>query len=338
METNFTIPYGKKSRKQQLRSFSNTLIKIQKNINFKISSRGWCYQLENAGFIDKSQFNNVQRAINECRKTGFLPVDFTAQDTSRIFDCVNFSPSNVKAYLRNFVNNLNEYSDYYNPSFLEDKKYYVQILVEKIDLKTLFKTTTNFYRIPIATGKGWSDINQRARMIWRFKEAEEKGQIPVLLYCGDFDPAGIFISETLKKNIKDLKKATGWDCRNLIIDRFGLNGDFVIENNLSWIDNLITGSGKDLGNPNHRDYEKYQIEKWIKKWKKRKCEANALIVAPELAEELLNKTLLKYFSDKDFKEFEKLREDKKIQIDQIVESEEFSNSIKQLKRKLENES
>ena len=31
------------------------------------------------------------------------------------------------------------------------------------------------------------------------------------------------------------------------IERFGLNADFVDHHGITWIDGLITGSGKDLG-------------------------------------------------------------------------------------------
>lgn len=324
------IPTGK-NRETKLKQFAETLIKIQEKIDFDISSRGWCYQLEGYGLINKSQFGLIQRVINECRKKGYLPIGFTAEDKSRSFECVDVSSMNVKYFLRDYVDILNEASDYYKPSFMDNKEYYVQILVEKIDLKTLFKPITNYYRIPIATAKGWSDINQRAEIISRFKEAEGQGQIPVLLYCGDFDCAGLLISETLKKNFNDLQEATGWDCENLVIDRFGLNYDFIINNNLSWIDNLMTGSGKDLANPEHSDYNKPYVQDYIKQYGERKVEANAIVVIPELAKQLLSDTLLKYFSEEDFDNYKKLREKKEREIKNIIKSKEFSKSINQLK-------
>ena len=336
MKSELIIPTGK-GREAKLKLFAEALIKIQEKIDFKISSRGWCYQLEGYSLIDKSKFDLIQRVINECRKRGYLPLDFTAEDKSRSFECVDTSPENAKEFLNDYVNILNEASDYYEPSFMDDKKYYVQILVEKIDLKTLFKPITNFYRIPIATAKGWSDINQRAEIIERFKKAEARGQTPVLLYCGDFDCAGLLISETLKKNFNDLREGTDWDCSNLIIDRFGLNYDFIIENNLTWIENLMTGSGKDLANPSHNDFNKPYVQDYIKKYGERKCEANAIVVIPELAKQLLLNTLLKYFSNKEFEDYQKLREDKIQEIKSIIKSKEFSEAIKQLKKVLKNE-
>jgi len=146
-----------------------------------------------------------------------------------------------------------------------------------------------------------------------FKEWEEKGKIPILLYCGDHDPAGFNISETLQKNISDLSKAVEWKPDNLIIDRFGLNHDLIKNLGLTWIDNLITGSKKklkdgnpsDLSNPLHPDHlkryvqdykrmmlEDYGEDTWIKK-----CEAEAIFKTPETrkaVKELCSQAILKY--------------------------------------------
>ena len=68
----------------------------------------------------------------------------------------------------------------------------------------------------------------------------------MLLYCGDFDPGGVLMSDTLMSTMAEMELAVGWNPGNVVIDRFGLNLDFIQANNLSWIDNLITGSGKSL--------------------------------------------------------------------------------------------
>ena len=85
----------------------------------------------------------------------------------------------------------------------------------------------------------------------RFEEMEDAGKQCVLLYCGDHDPGGLAISDFLQSNFEDLSDAVGWFPDNLIIDRFGLNYDFIEENNLTWIDNLETSSGGRLDDPRH---------------------------------------------------------------------------------------
>ncbi|GAH62519.1 unnamed protein product, partial [marine sediment metagenome] len=60
--------------------------------------------------------------------------------------------------------------DYYTPDWWEGEQYYIQMLVEKIDLKTLFEPMCRKFHIPIATGSGWQSMRQRAEYGRRFKE------------------------------------------------------------------------------------------------------------------------------------------------------------------------
>ena len=87
---------------------------------------------------------------------------------------------------------------------------------------------------------------------------------------------------------KELQKATGWNPKNLIFDRFGLNLDFIKKQNLTWIDNLLSGSGK---KPN---YSKPYIKKWIKDYGERKVEANALVVNYTISQFLCITAIEKY--------------------------------------------
>jgi hypothetical protein len=51
-------------------------------MDFPISSRGWCYVLEEHG-LPNGDFDAPQSLINECRKSGELPLDICAEDEGR---------------------------------------------------------------------------------------------------------------------------------------------------------------------------------------------------------------------------------------------------------------
>jgi hypothetical protein len=92
--------------------------------------------------------------------------------------------------------------------------------------------------------------------------------------------------------LEDLSGAVGWSPDNLVITRFGLNADFIDEHGLTWIDNLETSSGGQLDDPNHNDHDKSYVQDYIAEFGVRKCEANALVVEPEVGRALCHAAIL----------------------------------------------
>lgn len=300
--TEIVLPTGQgMARLEQLQDFANQITAISDQIGFKISSRGWCYQLEGFGLINKSQFNRIETLINECRQMGLVPIDFTAEEEGRRFSGVEVPDEDTPAeHLAYIVERIGRCETSWIPDWWDGEEYYIQMLVEKIDLKTLFGPVCETFHIPIATSKGWSSMLQRAEYARRFKEAEERGLKCVLLYCGDHDPDGLRISQFVLLNLVDLARIVwedgteGYVPDKLTIDRFGLNYDFITENNLTWIDNLITGSGRNLASPDHNNYHQLYVQNYLQNYGARKCEANALVVRPEQARTLCRQAIERY--------------------------------------------
>lgn len=286
---------------KNLTQFSEFMISLSRDIGFRVSSRGWAYILEQKRFINKDQFDKVTNTINKCRKKGYLPIDFTAEESAREFKGVeNPEERDIVDYFGSWLNYSLRAADFYTPDWWDGEEYYIQMVVEKIDLVTLFTPVCKEYHIPIANSKGWSSMLQRAEYARRFAEARKKGLKCVLLYCGDHDPDGLRISEFIRKNLDDLKEVVwddnvdGYDPHDLIIDRFGLNYDFIEKNQFTWIDNLITGSGRNLASPEHKNYKMDYVQSYLSSVGERKCEANAIVVLPEIAQELARESIEKY--------------------------------------------
>ena len=127
----------------------------------------------------------------------------------------------------------------------------------------------------------------------RFQEHERRGRRPILLYCGDHDPVGLQIPESLPGHFAKLEKAVGWSPENLTIERFGLKADFIEEHDLIWIDGLLTSSGKDLGDPRHKHHRHDHVQRYIRQFGKRKVEANALVVRPDAGRQLCRDAIVK---------------------------------------------
>jgi len=323
------------NRREGLRSFADKLMDISKQVGFKISARGWAYQLEGFGLVNKAQFDRVEKIINECRTKGYLPINFTADEEGRGFSGVEKQSADVDGnkltpieFMKEYLEATLECEDWYTPDWWDGEQYYIQMIVEKIDLKTLFQPVCEKYHIPIATTKGWSSMMQRAIYARRFKEAEERGLICVLLYCGDHDPDGLRISDFLRKNLEDLTNIIwsdgmeGYNPTYLIIKRFGLDYDYIQQNNLTWIENLITGSGGYLakevngeivqgktanGKPHPNFFLPY-VQEYLKKYGVRKVEANALVVRPREARFLCRDAIEAHIGVDAIKRFEKKHE------------------------------
>jgi len=131
-------------------------------------------------------------------------------------------------------------------------------------------------------------------MMKRFAAHERAGRQCVLLLCNDHDPGGLHISEPMLSNLDDLSAQVGWSPDDLIIERFGLNLDFIEANNLTWIDNLETSSGQRLDDRRHPDHFKPYVQSYLAAFGTRKCEANALVVAPEIGRQLCRDAILRY--------------------------------------------
>lgn len=289
-----------------LRSWTSGILKLNSGLDFKISSRGWCYILEDAGGLLKGDFDAAQRLINDCRKSGLLPIEICSEDDGRAVEGLeSLDDPEVHAEACRAVENAKWWHIDYMPfSFWDTVDVYIEMAVEKVDLKSLFSPVCQDFHVPVFNASGWSDINSRAAMMRRFKQWEAKGKRCVLLYCGDHDPGGLNISTFLRSNLSDLSGAVGWSPDNLIIDRFGLDYEFIVAEGLTWIENLETGSGGRLDDPKHRDHGKPYVQNYLSRFGARKVEANALVVRPQAGRRMCRNAILKYVSEHDLKKYQ----------------------------------
>jgi hypothetical protein len=175
-------------------AFAAQLLELRSRLDFTPGVRGWCYLLEPFG-LSKGDFDKAEALITECRKLGLLPLDFTAEDPARGFlceedvtDCTPERWADVLTYRA-----AHGHKGWLPFSLWDAQDCYVQMLVEKVDLVQLFLPICRRYHIPIANAKGSGDIHVRAAMMRRFQYWEAHDKRCVLLYCGDFDPAGLRI-------------------------------------------------------------------------------------------------------------------------------------------------
>jgi hypothetical protein len=72
--------------KAERSAFCKAILEIQSTLDFTPSARGWGYILENAKAITKDELDACENLINECRKSGELPLEICSADETRAFE------------------------------------------------------------------------------------------------------------------------------------------------------------------------------------------------------------------------------------------------------------
>jgi hypothetical protein len=194
-----------------LQHFCTLITQLREDIGFAPSVRGWCYVLEEHG-LGKGEFPQAEYVIRHSRRNGLLPLNIVAEDDARAFEGLeDLDYDDPKKEADYWINYLKRVPERYTPfSFWEHQDVYIQMMVEKIDLKTLFEPVCREFKVPIANTRGWPDLHQIAAAMQRFAEWEAEGKQCVLLYCGDHDVAGLQISEKLIEAMARLANVVGW--------------------------------------------------------------------------------------------------------------------------------
>ena len=305
---------------EAVRTFCADLLQIQSALDFKKSGRGWAYTLEQRGVISKGEIDLAYKLINDCRSNGRLPIDFVAADAGRAtIGLENLDRTSPQQEAEAIVRRMKSAHRHYWPfGFWRDQDCYVEMLVEKIGLQEMFRSVCELFNVPLTNGSGWSDISSRGEIASRFRHWESAGKTCVLLYCGDFDPAGFRISEFVRRNFEKIAGGTGWSPDKLIVDRFGLNLDFIRKHQLPWIDGLETSSGGRLDDPNHNDYDKDYVQSYLLKYGARKVEAEALESIPDQARDLCRRAILRYVEEAAVDEYRRLIAIKQKKVKRLV--------------------
>src|SRR5262249_44015566 len=188
----------KAAYQEKVAAFCAKILDVRSRLDFDVGSRGWAYILEGDRLIDKDEIDAAQNLINVCRKNGSLPLDICSEDDKRVAENVEEIDPDPAEEAANIFDYVETAEASYTPfSFWDDDDldYYVQVGVEKSNIKNLFaKTCAEFY-VPIANLGGWADLNVRAGFMRRFKRKEADGKQCVLLIFTDHDPGGLHIDK-----------------------------------------------------------------------------------------------------------------------------------------------
>jgi hypothetical protein len=156
--------------KRNRATFAEDIQEFRSRLEFAVSARGWGYVLEGEGAVNKDDIDLVEKLINECRKEGVLPLNICALDAKREFSNVeridDTTPEEEAEAAYDFCKSTAE--RYLPFSFWDFQDDYLQMTVEKTDIKSLFDPVCAEFSVPLANRGGWSDLNTLGEMMERF--------------------------------------------------------------------------------------------------------------------------------------------------------------------------
>jgi hypothetical protein len=282
---------------KQLKTFVGFINELSDGIGFKISSRGWGYILEQRGLINKDQFDKVEGVINRCRREGLLPVDFVAEEAARAFSnieipheghaCTHVRVGRGRPLLRGLLHaGLVGGREVLHPDGRREDR-------PRDPLRAGLRAVSHPHR----QRKGWSSILQRAEYCRRFAAAERGGCAASCSTAATTTRTGCGSRRRSARTSRTCRGSGGRTAttgttpsrlRSSVRPRARLH----LKNKLTWIDNLITGSGKDLGSPSHPNYGLPYLTRYLQTVGRRKCEANSIVIVPEMGRRLCEQAVL----------------------------------------------
>jgi hypothetical protein len=151
-------PAAQVASQEEVANFCALIQEIHSTMDFAVGGRGWCYILERHG-LRKDDFDEAQRLIDACRKSGMLPLDICAQDGLReTVGIQQLDSANIEDEAASWIDHiLNHAHKNYTPISFWDVDVYVEVPTEKLDLRNLFEPVCQEFHVPIINFKGWSD-------------------------------------------------------------------------------------------------------------------------------------------------------------------------------------
>ena len=162
--------------------------------DFALTLRQIYYQLVARQIIPNEQryYKNLSRLCVAGRDEGILPEEGFA-DRLRAVDKLGSWP------------NLNEFMQTVKRSYRKDKwqnqDNYLEIWTEKDALRSVLTEITYQYDVALMVARGQLSRTEVYRTAGRYKAQSDKECY--LYYCGDFDPSGLSIYDSIKKRIMD---------------------------------------------------------------------------------------------------------------------------------------
>lgn len=166
-----------------------------------LTIRGLHYQLVGIGMTNTMQhYKRVVEAMIQARWAGQIDFEafsdhdrdvlgFTASAETILEDEIEDGKSQVSAWMRSYSKNR-----------WENQPFAPEVWIEKKALQGVFQKPCRNFDVALAPCKGYPSLTFLNEARARFEQTKRKGQIPIILYFGDYDPSGEDIPRSIEEN------------------------------------------------------------------------------------------------------------------------------------------
>lgn len=202
-----------------------------------LTIRGLHYQLVSRGMTNDIQhYKRVVAATGVARWNGSIAFDaFSDRDRSLATETES-EPTDPEERTEKAKTQIQLWMKSYYLNRWENQPYYPEVFIEKKALEGVFYKPCVNHCVALGACKGYPSLTFLHDATLRFKLAEERGQQPIIIYFGDYDPSGEDIPRALKENIVNL------GCKSIEVRRVCLVESQVIAWNLPPAPTKVTDS------------------------------------------------------------------------------------------------
>ena len=189
-----------------------------------LTIRALHYQLVSIGMTNTLQhYKRVVAAMGVARWEGIVSFD-AFSDRDRSLACeTNADQTNLESIQDEAKRQIGLWMRSYSRNRWENQPYYPEIFIEKKALEGVFYKPCRKHGVALGACKGYPSLTFLHEATQRLIEAEERGQKPIILYFGDYDPSGEDIPRALEENIKKM------GCPSIEVRRIALMEPQVLE-------------------------------------------------------------------------------------------------------------
>lgn len=183
----------------------NALEEIEQYEKGVLTIRGLHYRLVSRGMTNTIQhYKRVVSAMIKARWEGLVDFDTFSDNDRETIGITEYEETSVDSSVSYAKRQLRAWMTHYLKNRWENQLYYPEVFIEKKALQGVFQKPCDEMEVSLSPCKGYPSLTFLYEASQRFKEAEEAGKIPIILYFGDYDPSGEDIPRSIKQNLYDL--------------------------------------------------------------------------------------------------------------------------------------